>query len=134
MPLAYFTNFLKIFFKKGEIDMKFNFKEALEYARTPEGKAEYFLKETLKVIKKMSPFDELTFKLTSAMSSKQAAPYSIFSIAQNGNILYKLHPIQDYDEAIAIFYAIESQLEREGFSLEPSNGKCQIMKHFSIKI
>lgn len=134
--MAYFTNFLKIFFKKGEIDMKFNFKKALERSRTPEGKAEDFLRETLNVIKKMNSFDELSFKLTSFLTSKHAAPYSIYSVVENGNVLYKLYPIRDYSEALAIFYAIESQLEREGFSLERvnENEKSRIIGHFKIKI
>lgn len=114
--------------------MSFNFKEALEHSRTPEGKAEDFLKESLKVIKKMTPFNELSFYVTS-FSGAKVAPYTIYSVAQNGNIVYELKPIQDYEETISIFQAIETELQKEGFSFEPTiPGVCDLRDGFKIII
>ena len=101
--------------------MHFNFKQSLEYSRTPEGKAEDFLKGILDVIKHMQPFDKLSFHLASALTSKHSPPYSIYAVAKNGNIIYTFDPIYDYNEAILIFNAVESKLQSDGFDIHSEN-------------
>lgn len=114
--------------------MHFNFKQALQHSRTPEGKAEDFLQGTLNVIKHMHPFDELSFHLTSALTSKYASPYSIYAVAKNGNIVYTFDPIEDYDESILIFNAIENELKQEGFTIHHENAHLCKIKSFKIEI
>ena len=114
--------------------MNFNFKQALQHSRTPQGKAEDFLQGTLNVIKHMSPFDELSFHLVSALTSKHAAPYSIYAVAQNGNIVYTFDPVQDYNEAISIFEAIELQLYQEGYFIQQKDSDLHRIKGFKIEI
>ncbi len=92
--------------------MAFNFKQALEKSRTPVGKAEEFLEETLKVIKKMDSFSELSFSF-SGFNGRNVPPYTIYSIAENGNILRLINQIQNYDEALSIFKAVERLLEKD---------------------
>lgn len=114
--------------------MHFNFKQALQHSRTPEGKAEYFLQELLNVMKHMTPFNELSFHLVSALTSKHAAPYSIYAVAQNGNIIHTFDPVQDYDEAISIFEAIELQLSKEGYFIQQKDDHLPKIKSFKIEI
>ena len=97
--------------------MSFHFKQALERARTAEGKAEYFLRKVFDTIVPHQLYiDELCFRLIPARSENSS--YSIYAATKGGGILYALPPIADYDEAISIFDEVQKQVETEICSLE----------------